>query len=180
MAYGVLRRVRLTRAAQAPEELHGPALVFQVLAVHERHVEEPALYRRQLPVVGMLHRVPGRLARFLVCGVHPRVTAIHVARELVEDDDERQAASRLVLPVVKVARGGLLVNGLEALPDLTIEPGIFGEPRLPELPIALFALAAEPEAEDLLRRAHYSVRLTTVTSSSPRRVVEGRPSRYEL
>jgi hypothetical protein len=82
--------------------------VFQVIAVHEGHVEERALKRRQLAVEGPLYDVLGRLLCLAVGGV----------------------AARLLLPAVQSARRGLLVEGLEAVADLTVEIGILLKPRL--------------------------------------------------
>src|SRR5918998_1914226 len=97
----------------------------------------------------------GRRERQPVRSVHPRVPAEHVARELVEYDDQGQTASRLLLPELEPARCGLLIDALEAIPDLTVEIRISCEPDLPELPIAFLALTSEPERENLLRvRSH--------------------------
>src|SRR5215207_6757541 len=166
------------------EQPHGALLVLQVLAVLEGQVQEQASVGGKLPVVSVLDGVPGRLLGQPVRSVHPRVSAVHIAGELVEHDDQGQATPRLVLPALQPPRGGLLVDGLEAVPDLAVELRVLREPALPGLSVPLFALATEPEVEEFLETGDplpctHSVRLTTVTSSS-RRVVEGRPSRYEL
>ena len=58
----------------------------------------------------------------------------------------------LFLPGVELTGDGLFVDGLEAVPNLTVELRVFGEPDLSELPVALLTLPSEPEGEDLLRR----------------------------
>src|SRR5215210_2044537 len=84
------------------EKLDGAALILPVFAVHERHVQEHPLEGGELPVERVLDGVPGSLERRSVSGVGASVAAEHVAGKLVEHDDERQAASRLVAPAVEV------------------------------------------------------------------------------
>src|SRR5918996_5514500 len=99
---------RLVR--KPPEKLDGAALVLPVLAVHERHVQEHPLEGRELPVQRVLDGVPGGLERRCVGGVGASVATKHVAGELVEHDDERQAAPCVVTPAFEVAAGSLLVE----------------------------------------------------------------------
>src|SRR5215210_2204623 len=109
---------------------------------------------RQFPIVGVCDGVSGRLARLLFRGVHPLVPSVHVSCELVEDDDQGQTAACLAFPVVQSSRGGLLVDGLEAVSDLTVKLGVSVKPRLPELPVILLTLSPKPEVQYLLWRAH--------------------------
>src|SRR5918993_269589 len=132
---------------EQPEQLDGPALILPVLAVHERHVQEHPLEGRELPVERVLDGVPGGLERRSVGGVGASVAAEHVAGELIEHDDERQAAPRIVAPAVEVAGCGLLVETGELVCDPGIELGVFTEPLVAELAIAGLAFAAEPEIE---------------------------------
>src|SRR5919112_1009061 len=133
-----------------PEELDGAALVLPVLAVHERHVQEHPLEGRELPVQRVLDGVPGGLERCSVGGVGASVAAEHVAGELVEHDDERQAAPRIVAPAVEVACCGLVVETGEPICDPGVEPWVFTEPLVAELAVAGLAFAAEPEVEYFL------------------------------
>ena len=83
-------------------------------------------------------------------GVGASVPAEHVAGELVEHDDERQAAPRIVAPAVEVAGCGLLVETGELVRDPGVELGVFTEPLVAELAVAWLAFAAKPEVKDLL------------------------------
>src|SRR5215212_7023364 len=145
---GYVGRPRLVR--EQPEKLDGAALVLPVLAVHKRHVQEHPLEGGELSVQRVLDGVPGGLQRCSVGGVGASVPAEHVAGELVEHDDERQAAPRIVAPAVEVAGGGLLVETGESVCDTGVELRVFTEPLFAELAVAGLALAAEPEVENLL------------------------------
>lgn len=83
--------------------------------------------------------VPGQGIR----GKSARIPAEHVARELIEKDDEREAAARFMPPLIQLAAQGLFVEGEEALPDLGVESLALREPALGVLP--------EPEREHLGR-----------------------------
>src|SRR5918998_4355740 len=107
------------------EKVDGAALVLPVLAVHERHVQEHPLEGRELPVQRVLDGVPGGLERRSVGGVGASVAAEHVAGELVEHDDERQAAPRIVAPAVEVSCCGLLVQTGELVRDPGVELWVF-------------------------------------------------------
>src|SRR5215217_4546588 len=133
-----------------PEQLHRAALILPILAVHEGHVQEHPLESGDLPVQRVLDGVPGELERRSVGGVGPSVATEHVAGELVEHDDERQAAPRIVSPAVEVAGCGLLVETPELVRDPGVELRVFTEPLVAELAVAGFAFAAEPEIENLL------------------------------
>src|ERR687893_2017609 len=133
-----------------PEQLDGAALVFPVLAVHERHVQEHPLEGGDLPIQRVLDGGPGALERRPVGCVGASVATEHVAGELVEHDDKRQAAPRIVAPAIEVACGGLLVETGESVRDPGVELGVFAEPLLAELAVGRLAFAAEPEVENLL------------------------------
>src|SRR5918997_7182759 len=124
--HGILRRVR---ASQTPEQLDRTALVLQIFAVHEGHVQKGALELRELPVEGVIHGVLGRLLRLAVGGVAAGVAPEHVAGELVQNYHQRQAAPGLLLPVVQVASCGRLVEDLEAVADQAVELRVLREPR---------------------------------------------------
>src|ERR687889_693914 len=91
--------------------------------------------------------VPGGCERRLVCGVGASVATEHVAGELVEHDDECQAAPCIVAPAVEVAGCGLLVETGELVRDPGVELGVFAEPLVAKLAVARLACAAEPEVE---------------------------------
>src|SRR5215213_3018455 len=122
---GYVGRARLVR--KPPEQLDGAALI--------------------LPVQSVLDGVPGGLERCSVGGVGASVATEHVAGELVEHDDERQAAPCIVAPAVEVTGCGLLVETGELVRDPGVELGVFVEPLVAELAVARLAFAAEPEVE---------------------------------
>src|SRR5919112_3211785 len=130
-----------------PKQLDGAALVLPVLAVHVRHVQEHPLEGRGLPVQRVLDGVPGGFECLSVGGVGASVATEHVAGELVEHDNERQAAPRIVAPAVEVAGCGLLVETGELVRDPGVELGVFAEPLVAKLAVARLACAAEPEVE---------------------------------
>jgi hypothetical protein len=84
-----LREAELIVVTERAEQGHRAALVLDVLAVLEGHVEEAALGRAHRLVEAAVDRAPGdrqseRIGRELI-----GVAAQHVARELVEQDDGR-------------------------------------------------------------------------------------------
>ena len=94
--------------------------------------------------------VRGPFERRSVCGVGASVATEHVAGELVEHNDQRQAAPCIVAPAVEVAGCGLLVETGELVCDPGVELWVFTEPLVAELAVAGLAFAAEPEVENLL------------------------------
>ena len=89
-----------------------------------------------------LHDRARRRARERVGREGAGAAAEHVARELVEHDDQREAAPRRLQPVGQAAGGGAPVQGQKPREDFRVESLVFGEPVL--------ALALEPELEDLI------------------------------
>ena len=80
----------------------------------ERQVEELPLGQRHLPVEAARERALGDRAGQRIGGEGARIAAEHVARELVEHDDERERALGGLLPVGKLAGGGRLVGSRNA------------------------------------------------------------------
>ncbi len=104
---------------------------------------------RELPVQRVLDGVPGGLERHPVGGVGASVAAEHVAGELVEHDDERQAVPGVVAPAVEVASSRLLVEISEPLRDPGVELRVFAEPFVAELAVARLVFTPEPEVDYL-------------------------------
>lgn len=135
---------------QPLEERDAALLQGQVFGVLERHVEEHALDAQQLGLVAPLDGLERDPAGDGIAGEGPRPAAIHVAGELVEQDDPGQVAPGGLAPPGQPAVDGLLDEIAEALPDLGVE-------RLaPAPPDAALALddgllvpgrAAEPELD---------------------------------
>src|SRR5690606_30927593 len=95
------------RADPLLHELAGPLLVGQVLAVLERQIEEDAPLGRKLEIEAAADRAARHRQGAGVAREGGRRVAEHVARELVEQDDERQRAFGRVGPGLAGAFGGL-------------------------------------------------------------------------
>lgn len=134
------------------KELYREPLVFQLFAVLEGQIDKQTLKWCKLPVVGVFYGEPGDLARKLVRRIRLRVPTEHIARELIQDYYEGEAALRLLLPAFQPPRSCLLVDRPKPIMNLAIKPGILCEPFLPEPTVAFFSLAPEPEVENLSRR----------------------------
>jgi hypothetical protein len=96
--------------------------------VHERQVVEPAFDLRNLPVEAARERMTGHRAGGRVGVVHARPSAEHVARELVEQDDERQRAFRRGFPLRELALGSGTPELDKARGDLGVEGRVLLEP----------------------------------------------------
>src|SRR3954468_19686766 len=96
----------------------------------ERQVEEIALRQLQFLVETPLDGTLGDRQRQRVGSESARGSAEHVARELIEDNDERQRAFRRRLPVGQPSRGGGLISGQEAFADRGVKGGVFRIPLL--------------------------------------------------
>src|SRR6516225_12494851 len=84
--------------AIAARERHAAFLIGEIFRVLERQIEELALGMRDPPVEPASHGAIGDGAPAPIARVGAPVAAEHVARELVEHDDERQRALRRLLP----------------------------------------------------------------------------------
>ena len=94
MKDGVAVRVdRLGEGVERPGEFTGEGLVGQQLAVLERQIGEHALHRQHAAVESGGNCVPRRLQGKWIGGESARRAAKHVARELIEQNDEREAVS---------------------------------------------------------------------------------------
>src|SRR5712671_6084320 len=84
--------------AVAARELDATLLVSQLLRVLQRQIEELPITPRDLLVEAAGERPPGRGASKSVGFIRACKTAEHVARKLIEHDDQRQRALRRLLP----------------------------------------------------------------------------------
>src|SRR5262245_35395008 len=89
--------------AVAARELHAAFLIGEIFRVLERQVEELALGMRDLPVEPAPDGAIGDGAGNPVGFISAPVAAEHVARELVEHDEERERTLRRLLPVRELA-----------------------------------------------------------------------------
>ena len=96
-------------------------------------------------LLGATDRAIGRAAGGRVVREGARAAAIHVARELVEEDDQRERAVGGVEPGVDATAGALLDAAREPVADLVVELGRAREPHLAD---AVF----EPEREHVGRQ----------------------------
>src|SRR5262249_33807977 len=74
--------------------------------------------------------------------VGARAAAKHVARELIEHDQQRERARRRLLPGAETAGGGSLIDRQKALADRGVERIVLDEP--------LVGAGRLPEGDDLL------------------------------
>ena len=72
---------------QLLEKGHAGILVGKRFAVHQRHIEEPAFEDAEFLVEALRKRALRDLGGISIRGVHFRIVAKHVARELIQRDD---------------------------------------------------------------------------------------------
>ena len=127
------------RRASATESL----LVGEVLRVGKRQHEKLLQLTRKFLIVASRKRGIGHFAGHRVGVVHARCAAKGVARELVEQDDQRERTLRSGLPSREfTARGGLVIPQ-EALAKARVELRVLGEPQR--------GTRFAPERDDFLR-----------------------------
>src|SRR5215472_6096879 len=119
----------------------------------KRHIKKHALKRRQ-PFIetcregAACHSPCGRIGRE---GTR-RITE-HVARQLIQQEHQREAGAWLVLPLIKLAcRCRRIVAG-KSLDAKTIEVRICYEPS-PLMIVARRFIGSEPELKDSVRISH--------------------------
>jgi hypothetical protein len=98
-------------------------LVFQRLGVGQHQAQEDPLDRLQAFARAGAQRTLHQVPAVRVIGIHPGGSAIHVARELVEQDDQGHQQARVLgveSPVVVLPLGRPHHFCAEAVPDLAI------------------------------------------------------------
>ena len=108
----------LRKPLEWPGEVAGALLVFQGFAVLEGQVSEQALHGKIAFVVALRHGVPCRAKSQGIRREGARRAAEHVARELVEQNDERQAGLRLGLPAGERSGAAQLVRDRARIKEL--------------------------------------------------------------
>lgn len=102
----------------------------EILAVNERHHAEQAL----LGIEGAIAPAIDHRECELACGVITRVGARHAAKriasELIEQQDEREPAVRLRLPIAELSRQRALDGARKPGADLVIDGSAAGVPAL--------------------------------------------------
>src|SRR5262249_13236119 len=96
--------------------------------MYQRQIEKLPLRVRHLPVEAAPDGAIGRRAGELVRRVAAPVSAKHIARELVEYDDERQRTLRRVIPSRQLAFAGGVPEARKPSCDLGVEQCILLEP----------------------------------------------------
>ena len=156
----LLRRL----AQQPPAGGHRFLLHLATLGVLQRHVEEDPLHRIERGICPRLHARERERERLLVEIEGACAAPEHVARKLVEDDDQTQAPPRTVGPALELSGCGTLEELAEARADLLVALG--GEPEVvlaePEGHALVEVLGAEressePELADAARLVHGSI-----------------------
>jgi hypothetical protein len=144
---------------ELPHQREALLLVIELLAVLERHVEEQSLDRCELAVVPAREAVERQASRLLIRLVGPRIAAMDVAAELVEHDDERDAAACALGPVGELSGFGGGERGSEALADLGVETRVLAPPQC----VRAGVVGRKPEFQDGVGGAH------TATLANPGR-----------
>src|SRR5215472_6971174 len=139
MLLGVFRELIVAVAAR---ERDAAFLIGEIFRVLEREIEELALGVRDLPVEPASDGAIGDGAGNPIGLVGAPVAAEHVARELVEHDDERERTLRRLVPVQLAVAAGL-PEARKAQRDLGVEGRVLLEP--------LVGPGRAPECEHLHR-----------------------------
>ena len=138
MLLGVFRELIVAVAAR---ERDAAFLIGEIFRVLEGQIEELTLDMRDLSVEPASDGAIGDGAGDTVGLVGAPVAAEHVARELVEHDDERERTLRRLLPGRELAVAAGLPQARKALRDLGVEGRVLLEP--------LVGAGRAPECEDL-------------------------------
>src|SRR3546814_9822888 len=111
----------LATVLQPGHEAHAVLLVLQFLAVLQRQIEEQALADGQRAVETLREGVARNGARVRVAGESAGRAAEDVARHLVEQQAERDAAARLTPPAFVLAEPCRLEVRQQGAPHLAVE-----------------------------------------------------------
>src|SRR3984893_16753424 len=114
--------------AVAARQLKAVLLVGQIFRMHERQIEKFALRMRDFPIKAASERALGHGARHGVAVVAAPLPAEHVARELIEHDNERQCRFRRFFPGPELAACGSFPDRKKARRDFLIERRVLLEP----------------------------------------------------
>ena len=149
----VLGELAVDARSERLPNAHGLILPLPILGVLEGHVEEHALNRSQELVESALPGAQAARERLGVAGEGRARAAMDVARELIEDDDQGEDATRRLLPLFQLTPHRPLVKLPEAFSALAIKGGIRLKPDLAALGDRLRVVGdpPEPEIEDILR-----------------------------
>src|SRR3954464_15781118 len=130
--------------AQVACQLEASFLIGENFRMHERQIEELALLLRHLAVEAALESAIGDGAGDRIGLVGPRPFAEHVARKLIENEDERERALWRRLPRCELVIRGRAPERAKARRDLGVESVVLGKPFV--------RAGGAPEREHLHRR----------------------------
>lgn len=126
------------------EQFQLPDLVGEVLGMLQRQIEEAADVALDLQVVPGLQRPPGDRPRQRIGGEGVACAPEHIARKLVQQDQQGQRAFRRLRPGIQFAPRGCEMRVPETAPEAGVEGVIPGEP--------LRGTGVFPEGDDVGRR----------------------------
>src|SRR5450631_3385187 len=151
-------------------------LIGEVFRVFEWQIKEAAQLGWHLAIEAAHQGAGGNCPRQWIADEGARLPAEHVARELIEQNEQRQRAFRVGFPSGEFAGGGSFVNFKEAAANVVVESGVLLEPA--------FRPRLAPERDHIGGRRQ-SGRLRHAPSRSARRrilptLVFGRSSRNSM
>jgi len=139
----VLLGIRKPLLQGRPKESHTPILIGDVFAMHERHGEEHPLVAGQTSVEPALEGAARCCERTRIALKHARRATKHVARELVQHNDIREAPARCFEPILALVALDRVVEREETIASLRVERGVLLPPS---------ARVSEPKREDVVDR----------------------------
>lgn len=140
-------------AQQTLEPLDAMRLQPEVFGVHQRHVQKHAANPGQCGILIACQRVSHKRLRAGIACKRQRIAAVHVAREPIEQHDERKPRQQRARPSMQATAKRLRHERAEALRDLAVQRGIGAEPSIGHVLArpAVQQAVAEPEVEHAAR-----------------------------
>jgi hypothetical protein len=120
----MMPRVTIVAAPQLDQKI----VVAEQFAMHQRHVEEILLCGAQRAVKAFFNTFLGQSYGLRIGNKCPCGIAKHVARELVEHDDQCSQGLRGIAPLIQVSRARRFVCGQETLANIGVQLIVVGIP----------------------------------------------------
>ena len=150
--------IGLRLGMETREEVHRPLLVRHILGMLEGQIEKAPPVERQTKIEAAPERCIRDLPRPCITQERLRLAAIDIARHLVEQNEERKAAIRRLLPVVECATLRCMYGGTKPRADIVVESLVTLEPQRP-------GAFGEPEIENCARVGHAETGPTSFNSA---------------
>ncbi len=112
----------------APEQRYAALLRFNILSMFQWQIEKRRLQRCDFDVKSTFDGRDRNIPRQGIIGKTLSRAALEIARELIEDEDKRQARTRRLPPGVKVALKRTGGKAFELLADTLVKRGVTSEP----------------------------------------------------